>query len=75
MALATTCDKSKKRAVCSGVSGVAYCPSCGKQYARCADHGGQTGANRSLRGHFALVCYADQSIQRKALNPGRKETP
>lgn len=42
------------RTVCVGAISVATC-TCGKMYRRCAEHGGQKGANRSRGAHRGLI--------------------
>lgn len=50
----TTCDKCPRRHPGPVYHQTVACPECGKEYARCAGHGGLAGAMRSLHSHRAL---------------------
>lgn len=52
--VSATCDKELHRDPCGVAEAVTVCATCGKSYARCARHGGEAGAKRSLHSHRAL---------------------
>lgn len=54
------CDKRRVIQPCVGAVSVVMC-ACGKTYARCLLHGGETGCRRSIHSHRALYCKAKWS--------------
>jgi hypothetical protein len=52
-----TCNKCKQEATATIACGI-----CGKEYARCAKHGGESGCRRSLHSHAALYHTGQKGV-------------
>jgi len=56
------CEKGTRKSPCSAETpALAQCSTCGRCYRRCASHGGEDGAKRSLHSHRALIHSEVQS--------------